>query len=98
MGKPMKRKPKQREEKKKSNINKRWAHLSSVSARHCRDLITEYVSLYGKENWAFSTYEGNVGLINNYIHPIIGSDTNSQRSIPRFIERYYQGSFEDTCS
>ena len=33
-GKPMKQKPKQREEKKKLNIKKRWDHLLSVNAKH----------------------------------------------------------------
>ena len=43
----------------------------------------------GKENWALSTYEGNVSLINNYILPIIG-DAKLSEINTRFIERYYQ--------
>ena len=42
-----------------------------------------------KENWALSTYEGNVSLINNYILPIIG-DAKLSEINTRFIERYYQ--------
>ena len=38
-GKPMKQKPKQREEKKKLNIKKRWDHLSSVNAKHWMSLL-----------------------------------------------------------
>ena len=53
------------------------------------ELITEYVALYGKENWALSTYEGNVSLINNYILPVIG-DAKLSEINTRFIERYYQ--------
>ena len=30
-----------------------------------KDLLAEYVALYGKDNWALSTYDGNVSLINN---------------------------------
>ena len=55
--------------------------------RKCKtldELITEYVALYGKENWALSTYEGNVSLINNYILPIIG-DTKLSEINTRFI-------------
>lgn len=52
--------------------------------------LTEYVSLYGKEKWALSTYEGNVGLIRNYIEPMIGSVKLSEINT-RFMERYYQG-------
>ena len=42
--------------------------MGSFVVRKCKtldELITEYVALYGKENWALSTYEGNVSLINN---------------------------------
>ena len=66
--------------------------MGSFVVRKCRtldELITEYVALYGKENWALSTYEGNVSLINNYILPIIG-DTKLSEINTRFIERYYQ--------
>ena len=44
--------------------------MGSLVVRKCNtlsDLLTEYVSLYGKEKWALSTYEGNVSLIRNYI-------------------------------
>ena len=54
------------------------------------DLLTEYVSLYGKEKWALSTYEGNVGLIRNYIEPMVGSVKLSEINT-RFMEKYYQG-------
>ena len=54
-----------------------------------KDLLAEYVSLYGKERWALKTYETNTGLINNYILPYIGnvkvSDINT-----RFLEKFYQ--------
>lgn len=66
--------------------------IGSFVVRKCKtldELITEYVALYGKENWALSTYEGNVSLINNYILPIIG-DTKLSEINTRFIERYYQ--------
>lgn len=50
--------------------------MGSLVVRKCNtlsDLLTEYVSLYGKEKWALSTYEGNVSLIRNYIEPMIGT-------------------------
>lgn len=40
--------------------------MGSFVVRKCKtldELITEYVALYGKENWALSTYEGNVSLM-----------------------------------
>lgn len=55
--------------------------MGSFVVRKCKtldELITEYVALYGKENWALSTYEGNVSLINNYILPIIGDTKLSE--------------------
>lgn len=53
-----------------------------------RELLDEYIELYGKEKWALSTYEGNVGLINNYIRPIIG-ETKLEDINTRYIEKYY---------
>lgn len=66
--------------------------MGALVIRKCKtmeDLLTEYVALYGKENWALSTYEGNVSLIGNYILPIIGSVKLAEINT-RFIERYYQ--------
>ena len=54
-----------------------------------KELLDEYVALYGKDNWALSTYDGNVSLINNYILPIIG-DVKLAEINTRFIEKYYQ--------
>lgn len=53
--------------------------MGALVVRKCNtlsDLLTEYVSLYGKEKWALSTYEGNVGLIRNYIEPMVGTWKN----------------------
>lgn len=54
-----------------------------------KELLDEYVSLYGKEKWALSTYQHNLSIINNYIVPIIGNtklcDINTH-----FMEKYYQ--------
>lgn len=66
--------------------------MGSLVVRKCKtmeDLITEYVALYGKDNWALSTYEGNLSVINNYILPIIG-DVKLTEINTRFIEKYYQ--------
>ena len=54
-----------------------------------KELLDEYIALYGKDNWALSTYDGNVSLINNYILPIIG-DVKLAEINTRFIEKYYQ--------
>ena len=74
--------------------------MGSFVVRKCKtldELITEYVALYGKENWALSTYEGNVSLINNYILPIIG-DTKALRDQYPIHRKILSESFEETCS
>ena len=53
------------------------------------DLLSEYIALYGKSKWAFSTYQSNVARIDNYIRPVIGS-MKLQDITTRVIEGYYQ--------
>lgn len=64
-------------------------NLVVPNCKTVKQLMAEYVKLYGRKKWALSTYEGNVGLINNYILPAIGdkklSDINTH-----FLENYYQ--------
>ena len=72
--------------------------MGSFVVRKCKtldELITEYVALYGKENWALSTYEGNVSLINNYILPIIG-DAKAVRDQYPIHRKILSESFEET--
>ena len=52
-------------------------------------LLEDFVSLYGEENWALSTYTMNVALIDNYINPIIG-DELVQNMTPKFVDQYYK--------
>lgn len=54
-----------------------------------RDLLKEYVSLYGKDKWSMSTFDRNSALIRNYILPMIG-DARLQEITTRFLEKYYQ--------
>ena len=35
--------------------------------RTLKDLLKEYVTLYGRTKWALSTYQSNTALISNYI-------------------------------
>ena len=54
-----------------------------------RELVDEYVKIYGEDKWSLSTYDGNLSLLNNYILPTIGdmqlSDINNL-----FLEKYYK--------
>ena len=52
------------------------------------ELLREYVSLYGKNTWSISMYEGSTGLIRNYINPAIGTMKLSDVT-PRVLEKYY---------
>ena len=53
-----------------------------------KELIEEYVQIYGHDKWGVYTYSGNVALINNYILPTIG-DTKLASINTHFMEKYY---------
>ena len=53
------------------------------------DFLDEFISLYGEENWALSTYSSNVAMIDNYIKPIIGSEL-IQNITPKYVDQYYK--------
>ena len=54
-----------------------------------KELIEEYMQIYGHDKWGVSTYSGNVALINNYILPTIG-DTKLAGINTHFMEKYYK--------
>jgi integrase len=53
------------------------------------EFLDEYVSLYGVNTWAPSTYDGHKALIDNYVKPIIG-DVKLDDISPRMMDRYYK--------
>lgn len=59
------------------------------TARILSELLEEYVSIYGVNTWALSTYEGRKGLIDNYINPIIG-DMKLDDLTPRIMDQFYK--------
>lgn len=66
--------------------------LGTFSVPKCKtldDLLKEYVALYGKATWSMSTYFANVGLVEHYISPIIGTMKISEINT-RVMEKYYQ--------
>ena len=74
----------------KHDIDGLAAHKTVAFQCHTvKDLLDEYIAIYGKDKWAISTYEGNVGLIHNYILPILGKEKLSDINT-RFIEKFYQ--------
>jgi len=36
------------------------------------EFMHDFVTMYGESQWGVSTYDGNTGMIANYINPIIG--------------------------
>lgn len=52
-------------------------------------LMKEYVRLYGVHRWSLSTYQSNIGLIDHYILPFMGTIRLSELS-PRVIAELYR--------
>lgn len=53
------------------------------------ELLSEYVSLYGKTKWSISAYSSNTSLIQHYIEPYLGS-IKLKEITARSLEKYYQ--------
>ena len=53
------------------------------------DLLEEYCSVYGVNNWAMSTYHSKKGLMYNYIIPLIG-DVKLDELTSRLMDKFYQ--------
>ena len=53
------------------------------------ELLSEYVSLYGKTKWSISAYTANTALIANYIEPYLGNQ-KIREVTARSLEKYYQ--------
>lgn len=51
--------------------------------------LDEYMSIYGVNTWAMSTYESRKSLIANYIRPLIG-DMKLEDVTPRIMDKYYR--------
>ena len=54
-----------------------------------KELMKEYVALYGKTKWAISTYSRNIITIEHYIVPFLGQMRLTEIS-PRVLETFYQ--------
>lgn len=79
-------------EKKKKEIEYKTS-IGQFQVMQCvtvKDLLAEYVKIYGHDRWALSTYSSNMSLINNYILPTIGNIKLSNINT-HFIENYYKG-------
>lgn len=75
--------------KKEVELRKELGTFIIPQCKTMSDLLREYIALYGKNNWAISTYQGNVSLIDNYVIPVIGHLKLSEITT-RVLEKYYQ--------
>lgn len=51
------------------------------------EFLHDFVVLYGEKKWSLSTYDGNTGLISNYINPLIGH-VPIQQVNTRFVDQF----------
>lgn len=75
--------------KKKVEVMQTEGKILSPNKKTLKDFLEQYVSLYGTNRWAPSTYSGNLSIINIYINPIIGS-VNLGDIDTFFIDKFYQ--------
>ena len=78
-----------KQRKKEIEYKEGLGQLVIPQCKYLKELLEEYVGLYGKDKWSLSTYDRNTGLINNYIRPMIG-DTKITDITTRYLEKYYQ--------
>lgn len=77
--------------KRKAEIEHQQATHTFIppSAMTLSDLLEQYVTIYGVNTWAPSTYEGHKSLIDNYIRPLIG-DLKLDDINPRLMDQFYK--------
>ena len=68
---------------------KRNGTFTAPTAKTVRELLEDYMSIYGVNTWAMSTYESRRALTSNYINPIIG-DTKLADLNPHMMDKYYR--------
>ena len=50
--------------------------------------LHEFIEKYGEKKWVASTYDGNVGLLENYVYPFLG-DTKLRSVKTKTVDDYY---------
>lgn len=77
--------------KRKSEIESEQEHgvFTVTDTRTISELMDEYITVYGINTWALSTYESRVALISNYIKPLIG-DMKLSDATPRMMDNFYR--------
>ncbi len=52
------------------------------------EFLYEFIEKYGEKKWVASTYDGNVGLLENYVHPHLG-DKKLRGIRTKTVDDYY---------
>ena len=52
------------------------------------EFLYEFIEKYGEKKWVASTYDGNVGLLENYVHPYLG-DQKLRNVRTKTVDDYY---------
>ena len=60
-------------------------HLKEMTVS---EFLYEFIEKYGAKKWSASTYDGNIGLLENYVHPYIGDKKLFSLST-KMIDDYY---------
>lgn len=66
-------------------------------AKTVRELMSDFISIYGINTWALSTYDAKKGMIDNYINPILG-DLKLSDITPRTMDKYYNNLLSMKCA
>jgi len=60
------------------------------STQTVAEFLRDFITLYGEKRWGVSSYDANVGLINNYINPILGTtpiQLINVRGVDQFVRK-----------
>jgi len=63
------------------------SHISQTDIT-ISEFLYEFVEKYGEKKWVASTYDGNVGLLENYVHPYLG-DKKIKNIRTKSVDDYY---------
>ena len=81
--------PEAEERKAQIEYSQQLGTFTIPSCTTLSDLLSEYVSLYGKVKWSISAYSSNTSLIKHYIEPYLGN-IKLKEVTARSLEKYYQ--------
>lgn len=78
-------------QKRKAEIENKQYTGTFIAPRNqtVREFMHDFVTLYGEQRWGVSMYDGQTGLINNYVNPILG-DMEVQSITTRVADQYIQ--------